>query len=169
MPGASSAAALRRLFTSTACPWMQNIQIKPIVSQARRPRYPKLLKRKTSFFASERIISHSLPKITTGREIKKQQQPPPHWKRGSTRRPDAKRKGALSQNLVCTQLLDFLLLLPVNEPVSGWKSPIAGNNMIHCAVIRDWSWWKETSCSLTGVTHRDIQILSKCRQASWSR
>lgn len=45
------------------------------------------------------------------------------------------------------------------------KISIAGNNMIHCTVIRDSVRWKEKICSLTQVTHRETQTLSKCHQA----
>lgn len=50
-----------------------------------------------------------------------------------------------------------------DEWVSG-KISIGGNNMIHCTVIRDSVRWKGKICSLTQVTHRETQILSKCHQ-----
>lgn len=60
---------------------------------------------------------------------------------------------------------------PAIEWVCEWvseKISIAGNNMIHCTVIRDSVRWKEKICSLTRVTHRETQILSKCHQAHCS-
>lgn len=48
------------------------------------------------------------------------------------------------------------------------KISIPGNNMIHCTVIRDSARWKEKIRSLTWVTHREAQILSKCHQAHCS-
>ena len=48
------------------------------------------------------------------------------------------------------------------------KISIPGNNMIHCTVIRDSARWKEKIRSLTWVTHRETQILSKCHQAHCS-
>lgn len=48
------------------------------------------------------------------------------------------------------------------------KISIGGNNVIHSTVIRDSVRWKEKICSLTRVTHRETQILSKCHQAHCS-
>lgn len=45
---------------------------------------------------------------------------------------------------------------------------IAGNNMIHYAVIRVSARWKEKICSLTWVTHRETHTRSKCHQAHCS-
>lgn len=71
-------------------------------------------------------------------------------------------------NISFTQFTWFL-----TPPAIGWawvreRISIEGNNMIQCTVIRDSARWKEKICSLTPVTHRETQILSKCHQAHCS-
>lgn len=73
-------------------------------------------------------------------------------------------------NISCTQFTWFPAPSAI-EWACEWlseKISIAGNNMIHCTVIRDSVRWKERICSLTRVTHRETQILSKCHQVHCS-
>lgn len=63
--------------------------------------------------------------------------------------------------LICYSSCNWMSF--VNEKIS-----IAGNSMIHCTVIRDSARWKEKICSLTQVTRRETQMLSKCHQACCS-
>lgn len=89
---------------------------------------------------------------------------PVKWRPDNTNR--CWKKSVTSQTSLIYNSTDFLLLLRfqwVSEKIS-----MAGNNMIHCTVIRDWLRWKEKICSLTRVTHRETQILSKCHQAECS-